>query len=126
MATTPTPEDVAERVRRSQEQRIETEWELAESRQALTDQREAADRERAKLEARSKNKLREREAAEVEAYSKTTFAEWIFEELRKIGFPEPEKKRPARCRTNPSRRSTAGTLQADDGATPVTAQTPAN
>lgn len=101
MATTPTPEEAIERARRAQDQRIETVRVLAQSRQELTNERESADRERAELEARLKERIREYEAADVKAFSAATSAGWTPEELRRIGFPEPEKKRRAR------RRSTA-------------------
>ncbi|MGP5626718.1 hypothetical protein [Brachybacterium alimentarium] len=101
MATTPTPEEAVERARRAQDQRIETVRVLAQSRQELTNERESADRERTELEARLKERMREYEAADVKAFSAATSAGWTPEELRRIGFPEPEKKRRAR------RRSTA-------------------
>lgn len=105
MANTPTPEEAVERARRSQEQRIETVRVLAQTRQKLTIEREAADRERAELEARLKDRMREHEAADAKAFSAATAAGWTPEELRKIGFPEPEKKRRVR------RRSTARSKQ---------------
>ncbi|UEJ84630.1 hypothetical protein Bra3105_18365 (plasmid) [Brachybacterium halotolerans subsp. kimchii] len=124
MATTPTPEEAVERARRSQDQRIETVRALAETRQALTDQRDTADRERADLEARLKDQLREHEAADVKAYGAATSAGWTPEELRKIGFPEPEKKRRARRRTNTSTRGSSNTQHGDRGAPSVGTDTP--
>lgn len=109
MATTPSPEEAVERARRAQEQRIETVRVLAQRRQELTNERESADRERAELEARLKERMSEHEAADVKAFNAATAAGWTTEELRKIGFPEPEKKRRAR------RRSTARPKQQKTG-----------
>lgn len=105
MATTPTPEEAVERARRTQDQRVETVRTLAQTRQELTNERESADRERAELEARLKDRMREYESADVKAFNAATAAGWTAAELRKIGFPEPEKKRRAR------RRSTAQSKQ---------------
>lgn len=99
MATTPTPEEAVERARRAQDQRIETVRVLAQTRHDLINERESADRERAELEARLKERMREYEAADVKAFSAATAAGWTPEELRKIGFAEPEKKRRVRSRS---------------------------
>lgn len=99
MATTPTPEEAVERARRAQEKKIETVRLLAQSRQELTNERESADRERAELEGRLKEQMREYEAADVKAFGAATAAGWAPEELRKIGFAEPEKKRRVRRRS---------------------------
>lgn len=72
---------------------------LAQTRQDLIDERAAADRERAELEARLKERMREYEAADVKAFSAATASGWTPEELRKIGFAEPEKKRRVRSRS---------------------------
>lgn len=105
MATTPTPEEAVERARRAQEQKIETVRVLAQTRQKLTTERDSADRERAELEARLKEQMRKHEAADIKAFTAATAAGWAPEELRKIGFAEPEKKRRVR------RRSTAQSKQ---------------
>lgn len=99
MATTPTPEEAVERARRAQDDRIETVRKLAHARQELATEREDADRERANLEARIKERAQQFEAADVKAYTAATAAGWTPEELRKIGFPEPEKKRRVRRRS---------------------------
>lgn len=100
MATTPTPEEAVERARRAQEKKIETVRMLAQSRQELTNERESADRERAELEGRLKERMREYEVADVKAFGAATAAGWSPEELRKIGFPEPDKKRRVRRRSS--------------------------
>lgn len=43
--------------------------------------------------------MREHEAADVKAVNAATAAGWTPDELRKIGFPEPEKKRRVRRRS---------------------------
>lgn len=105
MATIPTPDEAVERAKRAQEKRIETVRTLAEARQHVTDEQERANRERAELEARIKERMREFESADLKAYNSATAAGWSSEELRKIGFPEPDKKRRVR------RRSTSRTRQ---------------
>ena len=116
MATTPTPEEAVERARRAQDQRIEAVRALAQARQRLTDERESADRERAELEARLKDRMREHEAADVKAFSAATAAGWTPEELRKIGFPEPEKKRRVRRRATARSKQPRSTPADADGA----------
>lgn len=99
MAKTPTPEEAVERARRAQDRRIESVRALAQARQELTDERESADRERAELEARLKERVRSFEAADMKAFNAATATGWTAEELRGIGFPEPDKKRRARRST---------------------------
>ncbi|MEE1619744.1 hypothetical protein [Brachybacterium sp. J153] len=112
MATTPTPEEAVERARRAQDQRIEAVRVLAQARQNLTDERADADRRRADLEEQIKEGLRRVEAEDVKAFNAATAAGWTLEELRRIGLPEPEKKRRARRRT--VARSKAGKSASDD------------
>lgn len=108
MAKTPTPEEAIERAQRAQESRIESVRVLAVARQDVSDAREEADRQRAELEARLAQQISEAERADVAAYNAATGAGWSADELRKIGFSEPEKK--ARTRRRAARRnSTSGT-----------------
>lgn len=90
---------------------------LAQTRQELTNERESADRERAELEARLKDRMREHEAADVKAFSAATAAGWTPEELRKIGFPEPEKKRRVRRRSTARSKQQKNTPDSADGTT---------
>lgn len=128
MATTPTPEEAVERARRAQDQRIETVRVLAQTRQELTSERESADRERAELEARLRDRMREHEAADVKAFNAATAAGWTPDELRKIGFPEPEKKRRVRRRSTARSKQQKTTPDGADGTTSESAATdePAN
>ena len=103
MATTPTPEEAVERARRAQDRKIDAVRELAQARQQLTNQRKESDRMRADLEERIKFHMRAVEAADLKAFNAATSAGWTPDELRKIGFPEPEKKR--RTRRSTARRT---------------------
>lgn len=98
MAPTPTPDQAVHLARLAQEERIETIRKLAQTRQELATEREEADRERANLEARIKERAQLIETKDVSAYNAAMAAGWTPEELRKIGFPEPEKKRRVRRR----------------------------
>lgn len=123
MATTPTPEEAVERARRAQDQRIETVRVLAQTRQELTSERESADRERAELETRLRDRMREHEAANVKAFNAATAAGWTPDELRKIGFPEPEKKRRVRRRSAARSKQQRTTPDDADGTTSESAAT---
>jgi len=112
MARVPTPEEAVERARRSQEQRLKAIQSLAEARQRIGDVRADGERERSELEARIARQISDAEKADVRAYNAAVAAGWSTSELRKIGFPEPErKKRAARARrranTSTSSQSTA-------------------
>ena len=61
---------------------------LAEARQAVTDVRE-----------RFAHELRTAEDGDAKAYLAAVRAGWSSDELRKIGFDEPEKKRRTRRKT---------------------------
>ena len=96
---------------------------LAQTRQELTSERESADRERAELEARLRDRMREHEAADVKAFNAATAAGWTPDELRKIGFPEPEKKRRVRRRSTARSKQQKTTPDGADGTTPESAAT---
>lgn len=127
MATTPTPEEAVERARRTQDARIEAVRALAQSRQELADARAKSDQERAALESQIKERMREFEALDVKAYSAATSAGWTPEELRKIGFTEPEKKRRVRRRaTSKSKQEpSASRATTADDSEPFTEASPA-
>ena len=110
MAKTPTPEEAIERARRAQDERIESVRLLAVARQKVDDVREATARERAELEARIAERVAEAEREDVKAYSAATAAGWSADELRRIGFVEPEKRARARRRST-RRTSTRGAGQ---------------
>lgn len=87
---------------------------LAVARQNVEDVRESTERERAELEARIAERVAEAEREDVKAYGAATGAGWSADELRKIGFAEPEKK--ARTRRRASRRSPARATGGSDAA----------
>lgn len=117
MAKTPTPEEAIERARRAQDERIESVRLLAVARQKVDDVREATARERAELEARIAERVAEAEREDVKAYSAATAAGWSADELRRIGFVEPEKK--ARARRRSTRRTATRSGGHDDPSVPT-------
>ena len=102
MATQLTPEDAIERARRLQDDRLNAVRSVAEARQALVDVREQTDRELSELQARIAERIANAERDDVRAYSAAVSAGWTAEELRKIGFSEPDKK--ARTRRRATRK----------------------
>ena len=102
MATQLTPEEAIERARRLQDDRLNAVRSVAEARQALVDVREQTDRELSELQARIAERIANAERDDVRAYSAAVSAGWTAEELRKIGFSEPDKK--ARTRRRATRK----------------------
>lgn len=98
MATALTPEEAIERARRLQDERLNAVRGVAEARQGLVDVRERTDRELAELQARIAEQIAEAEREDVRAYNAAVSAGWTADELRKIGFSEPDKKVRARRR----------------------------
>lgn len=113
MARVPTPEEAVERARQAQDKRLKAIQILAEARQHIVDVREETERERAELEARIAGRINDAERDDVRAYNAALAAGWSTTELRKIGFPEPEKKK----RAARARRRTATTAETN-GTTP--------
>ncbi|NUU08388.1 hypothetical protein [Leifsonia sp. C5G2] len=108
MATQLTPEEAIERARRLQDERLNAVRGVAEARQALVDVREETDRELSALQARIAERIANAEREDVRAYSAAVSAGWTAEELRKIGFSEPDKKARVRRRSTrkPATRTT--------------------
>lgn len=100
MATQLTPEEAIERARRLQDDRLNAVRVVAEAQQSLTDVRDETARELADLQARIAERIAQAEREDVRAYSAALGAGWSAEELRKIGFTEPDKKARARRRTS--------------------------
>lgn len=117
MAKTPTPEEAIERAQRAQEARLSAIRSLAEARQNVTDVREDAARQRAELDAQLTQREGDAERHDMKAYNAAVAAGWSADELRKIGFDEPDKK--ARTRKRAARKSTPKT------STPAAAGEPA-
>lgn len=96
MPTHPTVEEAVERARRVQDARIEAIRGLAQARQHLADVREEAAK-----------KVADAEHEDVRHYNAALAAGWTADELRKIGYAEPEKKTRARRRSTPRSPATA-------------------
>ena len=103
MARVPTPEEAIERAQRAQDERMQSIRALAIARQNVVDAREQAERDRAEQEARIAERVGEAEREDVKAYGGATGAGWSADELRKIGFSEPDKK--ARTQRRSARKS---------------------
>lgn len=107
MATQLTPEEAIERARRLQEDRLTAVQTVAEARQAVTDVREETARELAELQARIADRVSAAERDDVRAWNAALSAGWSADELRKIGFAEPDKK--ARTRRRSTRKTSTNT-----------------
>ncbi|MFC0456221.1 hypothetical protein ACFFGR_06595 [Arthrobacter liuii] len=97
-------EEAVERARRAQEDRITAIRAVAQARQKLADVREATAHELAELQAKIAGRVGEAEREDVRAYNAAVTAGWSPDELRKIGFSEPDKK--ARARRRAARKTT--------------------
>lgn len=80
---------------------------VAEARQAVTDVREETARELAELQARITDRVSAAERDDVRAWNAALSAGWSADELRKIGFSEPDKK--ARTRRRSTRKTSTST-----------------
>ena len=114
MATQLTPEEAIERARRLQDDRLAAVRTVAEARQALSDVREETARELADLQARIAEQIATAEREDVRAYSAALSAGWSADELRKIGFSEPDKKAHTRRRSTRKPASSSARAAADD------------
>ncbi len=65
---------------------------VAEARQSVTDVREETDRELAEFQRRITERIASAEREDVRAFNAALSAGWTVDELRKIGFAEPDKK----------------------------------
>lgn len=115
-------EELLERARRTQENRISAIRILAEARQHVADVREETARELAELQARIAQRVDDAERADVKAYNAAATAGWSREELRKIGFAEPDKKTRVRRRAarTPSTPATPTASSNASAASPTT------
>ena len=122
-----TVEEAVERARRAQEDRITAIRTLAEARQSLADVREETARRVAEVQREAAEQVAAAEREDVKQYNAALAAGWSGEELRKIGYAEPDKK--ARVRKRASRRSPSRAAhdQRPDGASsPPADSTPAH
>ncbi|MFC5932173.1 hypothetical protein [Cryobacterium melibiosiphilum] len=117
-------EEAVERAQRIQEERIGTIRSLAQARQSLTAVRESAALRFAEVERETAEKITAAEREDVKQYSAAQAAGWSVEELRKVGYAEPDKKLRVRQRqarkASTTARSNAETTTEDDAAVDVT------
>lgn len=100
------PEEAVERARRAQEGRIDAIRGLAEARQATADVTEEVAQKLADVKRETDAQLADAERADVRAYNAAIAAGWSGDELRKVGFDEPEKKKRVARRSRASKPST--------------------
>ena len=105
MAKEPTADEAIARAKALQDSRLDAIRAVVQARQSLADVREATARELAELQARIAQRVGDAEREDVRAYNAALSAGWTSEELRRIGFGEPEKK--ARVRKRAARRQPA-------------------
>jgi hypothetical protein len=96
-------EEAVERAQRIQEERIGAIRGLAGARQNLADVRESAARRLAEVERETAEQIAEAEREDVKQYGAAQAAGWSVEELRKVGYAEPDKK--VRVRKRQSRNA---------------------
>jgi len=92
----PRIEDAVARATRSNDARIAAVRDLAEALQSAADVRDEGERKLASLREQVTLEVSAAEAAGVKAHRAALSAGWTPEELRKIGFTEPDKQRRAR------------------------------
>ena len=105
MAKEPSVEEAIEAANRIQADRITAIRRVGEARQNLADVREAAARRLAEVERENAEQIAAAEREDVKQYNAAQAAGWSADELRKIGYPEPDKK--ARVRKRQTRLSKA-------------------
>ncbi|QTE30345.1 hypothetical protein [Pengzhenrongella sicca] len=112
MAKHLSPDDAAARAKALQDDRLNAIRTIAIARQAVADVREQTTRELTELQATITQRIGDAERDDVRAYNAAVSAGWTPDELRKIGFGEPDKK--ARVRRRAARRGTADTAAGAD------------
>ena len=111
MAKELTPDEAIERAKALQDDRLNAIRTVAIARQSVADVREATARELAELQAKATQRVGDAEREDVRAYNGAVSAGWTPDELRKIGFGEPDKK--ARVRRRATRRALTGAARPD-------------
>ena len=118
MAKELTVEEAVERAQRAQDGRINAIRELAAARQSLADAREEGDARIAQVQREVAESTAVAEREDVRQYGAAQAAGWSTEELRKIGYPEPDKKKRTRARsgrTPAAQEAPSETAQGDAG-----------
>lgn len=103
-------EEAVQRAQQLQEDRIGAIRGLAEARQNLADVREDAARRLADVQRETAEQIAAAEREDVKQYGAAQAVGWSADELRKVGYPEPDKK--ARVRKRQARKSPAQTSAA--------------
>jgi len=98
MAKELTIEEAVERAQRAQDGRINAIRELAAARQSLADVREQGEQRVAQVQREVAEAAAEAEREDVRQYAAAQAAGWSADELRKIGYGEPDKKKRTRAR----------------------------
>ncbi len=106
MAKELTADEAIARAKALQDDRLNAIRAVAVARQAVADVLEATAAELAELQARITQRVADAERDDVRAYNAAVAAGWTADELRRIGFAEPDKK--ARVRKRVARRAPAG------------------
>lgn len=99
MAKTLSVEQALERAQQAQNARMGAIRAVAEARQGVVEIRELTDRERVEFERQIAERLAASEREDVRAFNAALAAGWTIEELRKIGFNEPDKRARVRRRS---------------------------
>lgn len=97
--------EAVQRAQQLQEDRIGAIRGLAEARQNLADTRDEAARRLAEVQRETAELIAAAEREDVKRYAAAQSAGWSADELRKVGYPEPEKK--TRVRKRQARKSPA-------------------
>lgn len=92
MAKEPTADEAIARARAMQDDRLNAIRAVATARQNVADVRAATAAELAELQAKIAQRVADAEREDVRAYNAALSAGWTGDELRKIGFAEPDKK----------------------------------
>ncbi|CAM5538551.1 hypothetical protein [Leifsonia shinshuensis] len=101
------PEEAVARAQRAQEGRIDAIRTLAEARQNSADVANEVARKLAEVKATTDAQLTEAERTDLRAYNAAIAAGWSVDDLRKVGFDEPEKKKRIARRSRAPKVSTA-------------------
>ncbi|PCC27056.1 hypothetical protein CIK76_18860 [Glutamicibacter sp. BW80] len=111
MAKEPSVDEAVARAQALQNGKIQTIREVAESRQSLEDVKAEAAKELAEVEAKYRDRMAEAERADVKSFSAAVSAGWTVDELKKIGFPEPDKKARVRRKASTRKSSAQQTIE---------------
>jgi len=107
MAKAVSPAEAVELARRANEARVEAIRLLAEKRQTVADARDEQQRRLDEVKRETDAQVADAERDDVRAYSAALASGWSADELRKIGFDEPDKKARVRRRSRSAQSAAA-------------------